>query len=240
MEQKQIIDQIVKSLELLIDEKKVEALPKFFKAFPGGYGEGDHFLGVTVPNIRLVAKEAYLSCDIDVIQKLLTNKYHEVRMCALIIMLHHYTKKQIPKDQIIETYIHHLDYVNNWDLVDTSCYKLLGRHIYDGRMSSDILFELTKSGELWRERVSVVATMYFIKKDDYDIAFKLCEYHLGHQHDLMHKAVGWMLKEIGKRNEEAEIKFLDEHYKKMSRTTLRYAIEKMDERIRQSYLKGEI
>ncbi|MBB3697663.1 DNA alkylation repair protein [Flammeovirga yaeyamensis] len=234
------IQDIQQALESFVEEKKVVQLPIFFKAFPGGYGEGDLFMGVSMPNIRIVAKEAYQECSIEEIQYLLKHDYHEMRMCGLIIMLHHYTKKLIPQDVIIQCYLDHLDYVNNWDLVDTSCYKLLGRYIYEGKMSNKVLYELSGSGHLWRIRVAIVATMYMIKKDDYTDAFALCEEHLSHDHDLIHKAVGWMLKEIGKRDEEAERDFLDKHYKNMSRTTLRYAIEKMDERVRQIYLKGDV
>ncbi|OHX66335.1 DNA alkylation repair protein [Flammeovirga pacifica] len=240
MESTERIQDIIQSLSSFIDDKKVVQLPQFFKAFPGGYGEGDHFMGISMPNIRIVAKEAYMECNINEISELLKHTYHEVRMCGLVMLIHHYTKKKIPQEEIIQCYLNHLDYVNNWDLVDTSCYKLLGRYIYEGKMSSDILYELSESNEMWRIRVAIVATLYMINKDDYKIAFDLCERHLNHDHDLIHKAVGWMLKEIGKRNEDAERDFLDKHYHKMTRTTLRYAIEKMDERVRQAYLKGDI
>ncbi|MBB6459270.1 DNA alkylation repair protein [Flammeovirga kamogawensis] len=233
---------IYQELSSYSNERKREKSYLFFQAFEGGYGEGDVFLGVSVPDIRKVAKANYLSILYHELVILLKNDIHEMRMCALFMMIHHFEKKNSPisQENIISLYLTHLNYINNWDLVDCSAYKLLGRYIYEGKADASILYDLSKSSHLWTERVSVVATYYFIKRDSFDITFRLCEHFLEHKHDLMHKATGWMLKEIGKRDQTAEEMFLKAHYKHMARTTLRYAIEKFDAPLRLSYLNSKI
>ncbi|AZQ61203.1 DNA alkylation repair protein [Flammeovirga pectinis] len=234
--------EVYQELSNYSNEIKKEKAYLFFKAFDGGYGEGDEFMGVSVPNIKKVAKANYLSIHYHELELLLKNELHEMRMCALFMMIHHFEKKNSPisQEKIIELYLTNLHYVNNWDLVDCSAYKLLGRYIYEEKAEESLLFELSESSYLWKERVSVVATYYFIKRDSFTLAFRLCEHFLEHKHDLMNKATGWMLKEIGKRDQSAEEMFLRANYKHMTRTTLRYAIEKFEEPLRQSYLKSEI
>lgn len=222
------------------DEKKSGFLPKFFKAFPGGYGEGDLFLGVTVPHQRTIARKYYKVISHGETELLLRGVFHEYRLTAIFILVMKYEKSssEKEKDAIISLYLDNLDFINNWDLVDSSAYKLLGAWLY--KRDKDLLYELALSDNLWKQRISIISTLYFIRNGCYQDTLNLAVLLLNHEHDLIHKAVGWMLREIGNRDPEIETDFLKKNYRKMPRTMLRYAIEKFDQDLRQDFMKGTV
>jgi len=235
-----LIKNIQKELHSFASEEKAAVLTKFFKTGRGEYAEGDKFIGVTVPNQRIVAKKYYSEISFVEIGELLKSPIHEYRLTALLIMVFKFEKNKnsSERNQIVELYLKNPDYINNWDLVDLSAPKILGAYLFD--KDKTILYDFAKSGHLWKQRIAIISTYYFIKKKHFEDTFRISEILLFHKHDLIHKAVGWMLREAGKMNLSAEIEFLNRHYKKMPRTMLRYAIEKFDEDIRQKYLKGVI
>lgn len=216
--------------------EKADFFPRFFKTGKGEYGEGDKFFGVTVPNCRAVAKQ-HRDASLKSIASLLDDSIHECRLTALFIMVLQYDRGSDElRDQLIALYFEKMDRVNNWDLVDASAEKLLGRHLAD--QPRKILDELASEDHLWKQRISMIACLYFIKHDDFRDTKRIAKKLLNHPHDLIHKAVGWMLREMGKRDEAELTTFLNKHYKKMPRTMLRYAIERFDEETRQAYLSG--
>lgn len=222
------------------DNKRGANLHKFFQAFPGGYGEGDTFIGVTVPHQRIVSRKYYQQIELAEIESLLCESIHEYRLTAIFMMVLKYqkTKNVTEKKAIVDTYIKNIERVNNWDLVDSSAHLILGHYIEQS--DRKILYDFAKSSNLWKQRVAVISTFHFIRKDQFDDNLKIAELLINHKHDLIHKAVGWMLREIGNRNYAAEYDFLTKHYRNMPRTMLRYAIEKFPEDVRQQFLKGEI
>ncbi len=231
-----IIANIKKDFEDLGDPAKAEFLPRFFKTLPGGYAEGDVFVGVSVPNARAVARK-YWDFPISQVNHLLHSGIHEHRLTALLILVDKFTKADpAGQEEIVRFYLGNLKHVNNWDLVDLSADKILGAYLFD--KDRTILYELSDSGNLWSHRVSIMSTFFFIRKGQFDDTFRLAERMLNHTHDLIHKAVGWMLRETGKREKKAEERFLKKHYKVMPRTMLRYAIEKFSPEERARYLKG--
>ncbi|MDO8967402.1 DNA alkylation repair protein [Algoriphagus sp.] len=215
-------------------------MPKFFKAFQGGYGEGDQFLGVIVPDQRKIAKACYKEISLDEISDLLKNPFHEVRLTALMMLVYRFEKLKSEEEQkkIVDFYLDHLQFINNWDLVDSSCFQILGAFYHEKDKS--LFSELAASGHLWRQRIAMISSYFWIKKGKFVDALALAEKLKNHQHDLIHKAVGWMLREIGKRDFDTEFDFLKKHYQSMPRTALRYAIEKFPEELRQDFLKGDI
>lgn len=217
-----------------INPEKAAFFPKFFKTGKGEYSEGDKFIGVTVPNQRKVARE-FKDISLLELQELITSKVHEHRLTALIIVVNkfHQTDNANERKNLIEFYLQNLDYVNNWDLVDTSA-EILGEYLAD--KDRKLLYELANSDKLWHQRIAIIATFHFIKHNQFSDTLAIAEVLLTHEHDLIHKAVGWMLRELGKRDLETEIQFLDKYYRKMPRTTLRYAIERFPEDQRQKYL----
>ncbi len=223
-------------LKALGKPRAVAKFKAFYRATPGGYGEGDDFFVVSVPEQRQIAKACRDLPRAEVL-KLLRDPIHECRLTALFILVSRY-ERNIDRDQVVTDYLEHLDYVNNWDLVDSSAHKILGASLV-GQRDQSILQELADSGHLWRERVSVVACWMLIKADDFRMLKKLCRQFLSHEHDLIHKATGWMLREMGKRDEDELIHFLNMHYSEMPRTMLRYSIEKFDRDTRKAYLRGE-
>lgn len=231
---------VMDELQQVSDPEKRQYLPKFFRAFPGGYGEGDKFLGVTVPNQRKVAKRFAGSIPLEAVEQLLTNEYHECRLTALFILVAKYQKAaQVwEKEKVVQVYLNRLDKVNNWDLVDSSAEKILGPHLFT--KDKNLLYSLATSDNLWYQRIAIMTTFYFIKQGDYRHTFRLAELLLDHPHDLIHKAVGWMLREIGKRDFQQEYTFLKEYYHRMPRTMLRYAIEKFEPTLRKQFLSGDI
>ncbi|PWN64507.1 DNA alkylation repair protein [Chryseobacterium oncorhynchi] len=236
-----IVKEIKEALAVLSIPEKAEFFPRFFKTGKGEYGEGDLFLGVKVPDQRSVAKEYYSRLNLEELSELLSSKYHEHRLTALFMLISKFekTKDNAIKDEVVKFYLNHLKYVNNWDLVDSSCYKILGRYAFENKKES-LLRELSEAEEMWYKRIAVVGTMHYVKKGSYDLTKEFVTRNLKHSHDLMHKANGWLLREMGNKNEKELIGYLNTYYKEMPRTCLRYAIEKLDEEVRQDYLKGRI
>ena len=220
----------------LTNPERAIGTARFFKTGKGQYGEGDIFIGVSNPQVQAVVKEFYKNIEIAEIQDLINDKIHELRFAGLLVLVAQYQKASKSQQQtIVDFYLENLSQINNWDLVDCSAYKILGKFLLD--KDRQILYNLAETGHLWSERVAVVSTMELIKNGQFTDIFRLSERFLTHPHDLMHKACGWMLREVGKRDELALEEFLDEHLPKMPRTMLRYAIEKMEEKKRLGYLK---
>ena len=212
---------------------------RFFKTDKGEYGHGDLFLGVRAPKIRLIAKK-HIDISITDMKTLIQSKYHEERFLGLIILVNKYakTKDKKNRNQLYKIYVSSFKYINNWNLVDVTCPHVTGKHLID--KDRTILYKWAKSGDLWTKRIAMISTFYFIRKNDLDDTFKIADMLLQDEHDLIHKAVGWMLREAGKRDIKKEETFLKKHYKTMPRTMLRYSIEKFPETKRQKYLKGTI
>jgi 3-methyladenine DNA glycosylase AlkD len=213
-------------------------LQRFFKTGPGQYGEGDKFAGIKVPVSRKIAiNNSDLS--LSEIKELLHSEVHEERLIGLLILVNQYKKSdEAQREKIFKFYISSAKRINNWDLVDLSAPQILGAFLVD--KDKDILFKFAHSKNLWEKRIAVLSTFSFIKINRFDTALQISEILLNDDHDLIHKAVGWMLREIGKRDLNTEEKFLKKYYNKMPRTMLRYAIEKFPEAKRQKYLKGKI
>ncbi|MNK29600.1 DNA alkylation repair enzyme [compost metagenome] len=232
---------ISNALSDLLIPGKAEIMQSFFKTGKGEYGEGDIFIGVTVPDQRSVAKEFYNKISLEEISELLSSKIHEHRLTSLLMLVYKFEKikDKIQQKEIADFYLKHTKHINNWDLVDTSCYKILGRYCFENQ-DSKILEKLSDSKNMWEMRMAIVGTMYHIKKGEFELTKTFALKNLHHPHDLMHKANGWLLREMGKMNEKELLDFLNLHYKEMPRTCLRYAIEKLEEDLRQDYLKGRI
>ncbi len=216
---------------------KEEIFVRFFKTGKGQYGEGDKFWGITVPNIRNVAKRSYKDISFEEDKKLIESEIHEVRLTGYIILTYKYEKgEKEEKERVYEFYINNLKGCNNWDIVDLSCSKIMGSYLVDYPSKRDILYTFANSNDLWKQRISIVSTYSFIKQNDFKDVLKISKILLNHKHDLIHKAVGWMLREVGKRDIDVLRGFLNENIKGMPRTTLRYAIERMEKRERDIYL----
>lgn len=214
-------------------ENKARFLPGFFQIGKDGYPQDDKFLGVSVPSCRIIAKK-YEKLPLKGIKKLLESKFHEERLTALMILVDRF--KDNPKS-VFTFYLKNTQYVNNWDLVDLSCYKIVGQYLLN--KPRDILYKLADSKNIWERRIAIVSTYTFMKAGQLEDAIKISRLLLGDKHDLIHKAVGWMLRELGKKNEGLLVKFLKDNYSKIPRTTLRYAIEKFPEKVRKNYLIGK-
>lgn len=228
-------DDAQRRLRSLGSPEQAANLARFFKTDPGQYGEGDQFIGVKVPVIRKVAKE-FKSLPLAEVECLLHSEIHEERLLALVILVGQFEKADnAVRKRIYDLYLGNTAHINNWDLVDLSAPKIVGRHLET--RSRRPLYRLAKSANLWERRISIVATGWFIWRDDFADTLKIAEILLNDEDDLIHKAVGWMLREVGKRDEAALVEFLDEHCRVMPRTMLRYSIEKFPEKKRQSYLK---
>lgn len=220
------------------EERRLKSL-RYFKTGKGEYGEGDVFIGITNIDLKSCIKPYIMELFLKEIKELLNSKEHEFRLAALYIMVKRFQKNPSEQEQIVNLYIKNTDYVNNWDLVDSSAHYILGPWLENRNRS--LLYDFAKSGNLWKERIAIMSTFHFIKKNrDFKDTLKIIEILLNHKHDLIHKAAGWMLREIGKISMETEVEFLNSHYKTMPRTMLRYAIEKFPESLRQDYLKGRI
>ena len=225
---------IIAHLNNLSDAKIAEHSQRFFKTGKGEYGYGDKFLGIRVPVLRKTAKK-FQDISIKEIQGLLKSEYHEVRLLSLLIMVGQYSKGDSSvKEKIYNLYLKNTKYVNNWDLVDSSAHYIIGSWLIDKDRS--ILYEFVNSKNLWQRRIAIMSTFHFIKNNDFRDTLKLSEILINDSEDLIHKAVGWMLREVGKKNLTTEREFLDSHAHEMPRTMLRYSIEKFPEKIRQEYL----
>jgi len=231
--------QIEKEIEEHKNEKKAELLQRFFKTGKGEYGEGDIFYGIMVPIQREIVKQ-FSDLSFNDLQTLLNTKIHEKRLIALLILVKQFEKANKIKDEkkqkeIFEFYLKNVRNINNWDLVDLSAPRICGIYLLDKDKS--ILYKLASSNNLWEKRISILSTFWFIKENKFEDAIKLAELFLKEKHDLMHKAVGWMLREIGKKDKQVLINFLNKHYKNMPRTMLRYSLERLSEKEKKFYMK---
>lgn len=228
------------SMMALRDDSQVAQLSRFFRARPGQYGYGDRFLGIKVPVTRSVVGRLWNVVSIDHVEQCLLSQYHEVRLAALLTLVRRYERASLvdEKHDLVRFYLAHTDYVNNWDLVDLSCYKLLGDWLLD--KDRTLLYELAcHENHLWEQRIAMVSTLQFIRHGQNDDTFRIADLLLHHPHDLIQKAVGWMLREAGKRDKDALVAFLKPRYRSMPRTMLRYAIEKFPQEERLSFMKRD-
>jgi 3-methyladenine DNA glycosylase AlkD len=228
-----MIHELQKEIMLHANPQKAKDLAWFFKTNKGEYGEGDVFLGITVPVLRKIAKK-HNKLSLNEIEQCISSKYHESRMIALLILIDKYAKDKANQTEIIDFYLKNTKYINNWDLIDLSAPKILGDYLLDKDKSR--LYQLAKSDSLWEKRISILSTFAFIRQNQFVDALKIAEILLHDKHDLINKAVGWMLREVGKRNIITEEEFLQKYGIIMPRTMLRYAIEKFDEPKRKYYL----
>ncbi len=232
-------DDIIKDIQLLKNDNVAKGQLRFFKTGKGEYAEGDKFYGLTNPVVRSLVKKYKAKVDLDVVQKLLKNPYHEVRLLSLLLMIELFNKSDLNgKKQIVEIYIKNAKYINNWDLVDLSVYKILGKYCLEINDYS-LLYMLSETGHLWSERMSVVANWIIVKNENFEVLICLAKKFLSHKHDLMYKAVGWILREMGKSSDRGYkqlLLFLDEYAKVMPRTMLRYSIEKLPKELQKKYM----
>ncbi len=224
---------------------KADFLPGFFKAQPGGYGEGDQFLGVIVPDQRKIARQ-FRDLELTDIEKLLNSRWHECRLTGLLILVDQYTHSSKPKSgdadqqaRLVRFYLDHTEGVNNWDLVDSSAHKILGHWLLSNPAERHVLDTLAKSKNMWEQRIAIIATLPLTKAAEFSYLRKLATALLDHPHDLMHKAIGWMLREMGKIDVDELRTFLADHHQQMPRTMLRYSIEKLSPAERKRWMKRD-
>jgi 3-methyladenine DNA glycosylase AlkD len=229
---------ILIDLHKMANKQKSQLLARFFKTGEGEYGEGDVFWGITMPQIRSVIKNYYRDLTLSEVQKLLDNEVHEVRMAGVLTLVYKYERQAELNEQkaIYNFYLKNAKQINNWDLVDVTCPHIMGAYLLNNDRA--ILYKLVKSKNLWERRMSILATAWFIREKQYADTLKLAELLLTDKHDLIHKAVGWMLREVGKRDVDILRKFLEKYAKVMPRVMLRYAIEKLSAEQKQEYLKA--
>lgn len=232
------------------NEEQIANLSRFFKTGPGQYGEGDLFLGIKVPQTRQVVKEHWKECTLIDVETLIVSPYHEIRLCALLILVQlykHAHRDEAFQQQCVNFYLSHTEYINNWDLVDLSCYEILGPWLLTRDRS--ILYDLARNGKtMWEQRIAIVSSMAFVRHGECDDCLAISDILLHHPHDLIHKAVGWLLREVDERDGERLRAYLCStapgdtlpRYRFMPRTMLRYAIEHFPEEERQAYLHGEV
>ena len=230
--------ELKKKIRLFADRDIAETSKWFFKTGKGEYGEGDKFIGLNIPTQRKLARE-FKDLTLADLAQLLKSPIHEERLISLFILVDKYSKAdEKTKDDIFKFYFRNRKGINNWNLVDLSAPKILGKHLL--KKDKTILFKFALSKKLWERRIAILSTLEFIRNGDFKTTLQLCKILLNDEHDLIHKAAGWMLREIGKKDLESEEKFLKANYKKMPRTMLRYAIEKFSETKRKKYLQGKI
>ena len=249
------MNKLLQEITARADESQVEGLSRFFKTGPGQYGEGDKFLGIKVPVTREVVKACWRETSLQDLEACIASEYHEVRLAALLALVEIFAHAKrfpvkpgmtkmtscparpgISQQDCVDFYLAHTDRINNWDLVDLSCYPLLGVWLLD--KDRQLLYDLARNGKtLWEQRIGIVSTMTFIRNGQLKDTFDIADILLHHPHDLIHKAVGWLLREAGKRDKEALVQYLEPRWQTMPRTMLRYAIEKFPEAERQQYLK---
>ena len=241
---------LLKEITARADASQVEGLSRFFKTGPGQYGEGDKFLGIKVPVTREVVKACWRETSLQDLEECIASAYHEVRLAALLALVEIFAhakrfrvkpemtegKPGMTQQDCIDFYLDHADRINNWDLVDLSCYPLLGVWLLD--KDRQLLYDLARNGKtIWEQRIGIVSTMTFIRHGQLQDTFAIADILLHHPHDLIHKAVGWLLREAGKRDKDALVEYLEPRYRQMPRTMLRYAIEKFPEAERKVYLQ---
>jgi len=229
-----MLNNLIRELEKLKNPAKAKIAQRFFKTGKGEYGEGDIFLGITVPLQRAVAKK-YRDLNLVDLQKLLSSKIHEQRLISLLILIYQYNKiGENKKKKIVDFYLKNTKNINNWDLVDLSCRDIIGHYFIDKDRS--LLYQLARSKNLWEKRIAIISTWWFIREKQLKDTLKIAEILLKDKHDLIHKAAGWMLREVGKKDQTVLEKFLNRYHKMMPRTMLRYAIEKLNKSKRENYL----
>lgn len=228
----------MRDLKKLGDSDYAQHSQRFFKTGKGQYGEGDKFLGIRVPSIRKQLKQ-YRDISLEQSCKLLQSPYHEARLMAVLLMVESFKRgDERQRKAIYQAYLKHTKYVNNWDIVDSSAHKIVGAYLAD--KDKAILYKLARSKLLWERRIAIISCFHDIGEGHFNDALALAEILIEDEHDLMHKAVGWVLREIGKRDITLEQHFLDQHYRLMPRTMLRYAIERFPEPLRKAYLLGKV
>ena len=226
---------ILDELHSVTYPKKAQFLQRFFKTGKGEYAEGDIFLGIVVPIVRNIAKANRLT-PLSELEILIKSEYHEARLTALLIMIEQFKRADEAEQSLLYTfYLNHTTYINNWDLVDVTCLHIVGKYLLTRDRS--ILYTLAESSLLWDQRIAIVSTITFIRNREFFDTFALAEKLMTHKHDLIHKAIGWMLREVGKRDKEALCEFLDRYTLKLPRTSLRYAIERLTPEERSYYMK---
>lgn len=234
-----MIIEIQNELKKYASKQRADHSARFFKTGKGEYSEGDLFLGISNPDIHKVANRYKKEISLEDTLHFLQHRIHDYRIFALDILKYKYEKgKDQEKKEIVDLYLNNREHINNWDLVDISAPHILGDWLID--KDRKLLYKLVKEDSIWSKRIAIISTFAFIRESDYTDTLKLSEKLLGHKHDLIHKAVGWMLREIWKRNKDVTENFIKEHYSNIPRTTLRYAIEKMEESKRQRFLEGDI
>ena len=233
-----LLNSLQKNLRELANPELASHSQRFFKTGKGGYGEGDLFLGIRVPALRQHAKK-HIHYTLSDIKEVLKSKYHEERLCALMILVLKFSKgTEEEKSEIYNFYIGNAEYINNWDLVDSSAQYIVGAYLES--REKQIIYDMARSQNLWERRIAIISTFHMIRKNSFTDALNISEILVSDKEDLIHKAVGWMLREIGKRDIKEEKIFLDKYYRNMPRTMLRYAIERFPEMERKNYLKGLI
>lgn len=229
---------IISSLKSLSDRERAVHSQRYFKTGKGEYGEGDKFLGIRVPALRKIVNQ-YRLTPLTEIKKCLRSEYHEVRLFALFLLVQQFAgADEVKQEKIFKLYLANTKYINNWDLIDSSAPNIVGAWLFN--KDRTVLAKLAQSPMLWERRIAIMATAFFIKNNQFRDTLDLSRLLLNDKEDLVHKAVGWMLREVGNRNRETEEKFLSTHYKKMPRTMLRYAIEKFSQQRRKEYLLGKV
>jgi 3-methyladenine DNA glycosylase AlkD len=234
----QTIRAVETHLRQLADPERAQIQQRFFKTGPGEYGQGDIFWGIRVPELRVTARRFH-QLPLPEITRLLNSGVHEHRLLALFMLIRLFERgADGERKRIYDLYLQHTHRVNNWDLVDASAPAIAGGYLYD--KTRQPLYDLARSQDLWERRIAVLATFYFIRRDQFTDTINIAGMLVGDEEDLIHKACGWMLREIGKRDRDIEERFLKQHHRQMPRTMLRYAIEKFPDDLRQAYLKGNI
>lgn len=236
-----ISKKVVTEIKRVSDIKKEKGSQRFFKTKKGEYGYGDIYWGINVPKMREISKRYYKEISLSEIEELISSPIHEIRLTGYIILTYKYEKgSKEERKEISHFYLNNLKGVNNWDIVDLSCYKILGSSVYEGIIGKEILYDLARSKNMWEKRISIVSTYSLLRNDIYEDTLNISKILLQDSSDLIQKAIGWMLREVGKKDIQVLRKFLDENMKDMSRITLRYSIERMEEKERKGYLKSSL
>jgi 3-methyladenine DNA glycosylase AlkD len=233
-----MIEKILKELKSEKNTEQAKILSRFFKTGKGQYGEGDIFWGIRVPVLREISKK-FKEASLRDVQELLNSKVHEHRMIGMFLLIESY-KKAENKKEIFDFYLKNTKNINNWDLVDLTAPNIIGFYLLENKKERKVLYSLVKSKNLWERRIAIISTFTLLRNKEYEDTLNISELLLKDEHDLIHKAVGWMLRELGKRDKSVEIEFLDKYYKVMPRTMLRYSIEKFDLKEKQKYMKKKL